>query len=83
MEKERVAAVMPVHLYGQCAEMTGFAALAKSHGMKVVEDAAQAFGAAWEGVRRGVWGMRRHLVFILRRTSRQWGMRGWLRLVMR
>jgi dTDP-4-amino-4,6-dideoxygalactose transaminase len=48
-----VVGVMPVHLYGQCADMTAFMALAKERGLKVVEDGAQAFGAAWEGVRAG------------------------------
>jgi dTDP-4-amino-4,6-dideoxygalactose transaminase len=49
----RIAAVMPVHLYGQCAEMDAFATLAKEYDLKVVEDAAQAFGASWNGVRAG------------------------------
>jgi dTDP-4-amino-4,6-dideoxygalactose transaminase len=49
----RIAGVMPVHLYGQCADMDGFAALAQKYDLKVVEDAAQAFGAAWNGVRAG------------------------------
>jgi dTDP-4-amino-4,6-dideoxygalactose transaminase len=49
----RIAAVMPVHLYGQCAEMDAFAALAEQYDLKVVEDAAQAFGASWNGVRAG------------------------------
>jgi dTDP-4-amino-4,6-dideoxygalactose transaminase len=53
---ERFAGVMPVHLYGQCADMTEFAALSERHGLKVVEDAAQAFGAAWEGVKAGALG---------------------------
>ena len=38
----RIAGVMPVHLYGQCAEMDAFAALAQQYDVKVVEDAAQA-----------------------------------------
>ena len=49
----RIAAVMPVHLYGQCAEMDAFAVLAQQYDLKVVEDAAQAFGASWNGVRAG------------------------------
>ncbi len=53
---ERVVGVMPVHLYGQCADINGFTALAKERGLKVIEDAAQAFGASWEGVRAGALG---------------------------
>ena len=49
----RIAAVIPVHLYGQCAEMDAFAALAQQYDLRVVEDAAQAFGASWNGVRAG------------------------------
>ena len=43
----RIRAVMPVHLYGQCAQMDDFHALAQQHNLKLVEDAAQAFGAEW------------------------------------
>jgi dTDP-4-amino-4,6-dideoxygalactose transaminase len=53
---ERVAGVMPVHLYGQCADMTAFTALSAERGVKVIEDAAQAFGASWAGVRAGALG---------------------------
>jgi dTDP-4-amino-4,6-dideoxygalactose transaminase len=56
LAKQQVAAVMPVHLYGQCADMTAFSALAKEHSFKLVEDAAQAFGATWDGVRAGALG---------------------------
>ena len=49
----RIAAVMPVHLYGQCADMDAFAALAEQYDLKVIEDAAQAFGATWNGARAG------------------------------
>jgi len=52
----RIAAVMPVHLYGQCADMDTFGRLAGAYDLKVVEDAAQAFGAAWNGVRAGALG---------------------------
>src|SRR5579875_201123 len=50
---KRVAAVMPVHLYGQCAEMDRFSELAEGLQLKMVEDAAQAFGATRNGVRAG------------------------------
>ncbi len=42
---ERTAALMPVHLYGLPADMTAIAALARRHGLAIVEDAAQAHGA--------------------------------------
>ena len=54
--KQKVAAVMPVHLYGQCADMDSFRTLSNESGMKIVEDAAQAFGASWNGVRAGAFG---------------------------
>ena len=44
-----VKALLPVHLYGQSADMDGLGELAARHGLKVVEDAAQAFGATWSG----------------------------------
>ena len=42
-------AVMPVHLYGQCADMDGLSAVASESSAAIVEDAAQAFGAKWNG----------------------------------
>lgn len=49
----KVAALMPVHLYGQCADMDELNAIAREHGLKTIEDAAQAFGAKWNGAHAG------------------------------
>lgn len=46
---ERTAAMIPVHLYGQMCDMAGFASLAASTGIALMEDAAQAHGSLCEG----------------------------------
>lgn len=48
-----VRAILPVHLFGQCADWTAFSRLEKKHGLKLIEDAAQAWGAEWEGKKAG------------------------------
>ncbi len=49
----RVKGLMPVHLYGQAADMDPLMAMARRHGLKVIEDAAQAIGTEYKGVRVG------------------------------
>ena len=52
-----VAAVIATHLYGQMADMPAIAALCRQAGVPLIEDCAQAHGAALDGRRAGRWGL--------------------------
>ena len=52
----KTKAIIPVHLYGQPADMDGLMELAKKHSLKVIEDCAQSFGAEYHGKKTGAIG---------------------------
>ena len=53
---KRVKGILPVHLYGQPCDMDAIMEIAREHGLFVVEDCAQSFGAKWRGRQTGSFG---------------------------
>ena len=53
---ESIKAILPVHLYGQCADWDAFEDLKDRYGVLLIEDAAQAFGATWQSRPAGALG---------------------------
>ncbi len=66
-------AILPVHLYGQCADWDAFAILATQHNLLLIEDAAQAYGASWNGTLAGALGDAAAFSFYPTKNLSAWG----------
>lgn len=69
----RTRAILPVHLYGQVAELEPIAALAQRFGLRLIEDAAQAHGALYKGQRAGALGDAAGFSFYPGKNLGAWG----------
>jgi len=56
-QRDKLRALLPVHLYGQCADMDAFQRLAEQFHLSLIEDAAQAIGARWRRQSAGSMGV--------------------------
>lgn len=69
----RTVAILPVHLYGQMVPMDRVMEIARCHDLSVVEDAAQAHGATWQGKGSGQWGNAACFSFYPGKNLGAWG----------
>jgi dTDP-4-amino-4,6-dideoxygalactose transaminase len=69
----RTQAIVPVHLYGQMVPMDRVMEIAQRHDLPVIEDAAQAHGAAWQGKAPGQWGDAACFSFYPAKNLGAWG----------
>ena len=72
----KTKAVLPVHLYGQSCDMNTIGAIADRHGLRIVEDCAQAIGATYRGQKVGTFGTAGCFSFFPSKTSAASGMVG-------
>jgi len=72
----RTKAIIPVHLFGQCADMDPIMAIAKKHNLFVIEDAAQAQGAQYKGRKAGSNGHAGSFSFYPGKNLGAWGEAG-------
>lgn len=72
----RTKAIMPVHLFGQCADMDPILAIAKKHNLAVIEDAAQAQGTLYKGRKAGSIGQAGSFSFYPGKNLGAWGEAG-------
>lgn len=70
---KQTRAIMPVHLYGQMVDMPAIRTIADRHGLKIIEDAAQAHGALFDGVRVGELGDAACFSFFPGKNLGAWG----------
>ena len=69
----RTKAVIPVHLYGQAVDMTRIVDICRRHGLKLIEDCAQAHFAEWQGRRVGTFGDAATFSFYPGKNLGAWG----------